>query len=183
MFDRLPALCIDLIVLSLFKQGSCRYICDIVKDCLCLTITSHETRAALAAPLAALLQPPTIYETLMASPKVHVNQLKQLCRAKGLLVSGNKKVLEQRLHTALAQTRSSTSHLGPLFCRRAHVLYECNARHVALVEAWVLYGCNVHLETQKSNAHIIGTRFDGNSIPLWFNSTDWFKHQIYMVSE
>lgn len=116
-FKQLPLLCIDLIIADLRLEGIIRRSCDIVCDCIALSVTSKDVRTYLSIPFAYALSPLNDFEKLSsASTKT---ELQQACRINSLRVGGRKEILLQRLQSSLDDPRNTRSNFGKKFIRSA----------------------------------------------------------------
>lgn len=124
--EDLPDLCLRLIADELSKQNEYfRRKCDVIKDVAVLCVVSKQIKMDFVPLIVEIVQPPNEYETLVLNPtrKVKVKELKDVCRSKGLYVSGNSTVLKQRLKVALEDERLKHCGLGRKLCMRAQKEY------------------------------------------------------------
>lgn len=168
--NTMPDLCIHLVLEKLRVTGLGRSSCHIIKDCLSLAATSRDTRYTYAVPLADIMDPPNKYElvTSKACGPVRLPQLRLACCSNHLGITGNKKILLDRLQGELEDRRLPVCGMGQRFCARAQKEYArgqlllslqkkaciCAQRREILEECMQKRGCLLRNDSAVSRAYI-----------------------------
>lgn len=116
-FKRLPVLCIDLIIVDLREENIIRRFCDVIRDCIALSATSHDVNTYFALPFAYELSPLNDYEKI--SSDYTKNDIQKVCRKHNLRMNGKKRVLVSRLQAILDDPRNRHTNLGRKITRSA----------------------------------------------------------------